>query len=169
MSWRLAPSLAALFAEINTEWPKRDRSSDGSVGDTAHQARKSEHNPNADPADDVPDGMVTAIDIDKDGLDVKRLLDALIGDPRVWYVIWNRKIYSRNHSWVGRVYTGSNPHTGHVHVSLVQTRKACQDTGPWGVFTPKAVPGETRLARLERIARQRLVKIRRLQRRLRRK
>jgi hypothetical protein len=48
---------------------------------------------------------------------VTQLLGATIGDPRVWYVIFNRKIYSRTHGWQPRVYLGTNPHDHHVHVS----------------------------------------------------
>lgn len=160
-SWTLAPSLGQLFKELNAKYPKRDKSSDGSIGDQAHAARKSEHNPNHDPTDAVPDGMVTAIDVDKDGIDVPLLLKTLIGEPRVWYVIYDRHIYSRTHGWAKRTYTGSNPHTGHVHISLVQTGAACKDTSPWF----KAV-AETPYQRVKRIAHERLLRIRRLKKRL---
>lgn len=37
----------------------------------------------------------------------------------VWYVIWNRRIISRTYESQGwRAYTGSSPHTDHVHVSF---------------------------------------------------
>jgi hypothetical protein len=44
----------------------------------------------------------------------------------VTYIIWNRRIASANSSppWSWRSYTGSNPHTDHVHVSF-------QTTGPY--------------------------------------
>lgn len=35
---------------------------------------------------------------------------------RVKYIIFNRRYWDRNQGWVP--YTGSNPHTGHVHVSF---------------------------------------------------
>lgn len=166
MSWKLAPSLAALFAEINATWPARDRSIDGTVGDTSHAARKSEHNPNRDPNDDVPDGLVTAVDIDRDGIDVKRVINALISDHRTWYVIYDRKIYSRTYGFKARNYTGSNPHTSHLHVSLMQRKSACADTGSWGIY--KAKPGVKKrpsYARLWTIAHNRLKQIRALKRR----
>lgn len=165
MSWTLAPSLAQLFKELNAKYPSRDKSSDGSIGDQAHAARKSEHNPNADPKDSVPDGMVTAIDIDKDGIDVPSLLAVLLKDSRTWYVIHNRFIYSRTHGFTKQPYTGENPHTGHIHISLVQTGVACKDTSPW--FKP--VVEETPYQRVKRIAAQRLKKIRNLQAKLRAK
>ena len=33
------------------------------------------------------------------------------------YVIHNRTIWSASHGWAPRAYTGSDPHTSHVHVS----------------------------------------------------
>lgn len=169
-NWTLAPSLKALFAETNKRWPDRSRTSDGSIGDAAHSARTSQHNPNKDPRDNVPDGMVTAIDVDKDGIDVADFLAAVIRDNRVWYVIWDRHIYSRTNDWRKIAYNGSNPHTGHIHVSLVQDRKACLDVGSWGLLdTDKPAVPETPYQRVSRIAAQRLRKIRRLRGRLRRK
>lgn len=135
----LAPSLVKLRSETNAKWPNRDKSTDGWLGDAAHAARKSEHNPNSH-------GAVTATDTDKDGIDVPLFLKTVIGDPRVWYVIHNRKIYSRTYNWVPRTYTGANPHLGHIHISLVQTRAAEEDTTPWfsskpgPTPTPKPVP-----------------------------
>jgi hypothetical protein len=169
MSWKLAPALDALFDEVNREWPNRSKSSDGTIGDASHSARKSEHNPNREPGDDVPDGYVTAADITKAGLDMPRLLKALIGDHRVWYVIHDGRIYSRTYDWVARTYTGSNPHTHHVHVSLRQTKSACDDRSSWLANTaPIPVPVETALQRARRIASQRLRRIRNLTKRLRR-
>lgn len=130
----LAPSLAALFAEVNKAYPKRDRSSDGWIGDPSHAARVSDHNPDWS----VPPprrGVVRAIDVDIDDNDSGRslaedLVKACVGDPRVWYVIFNGTIWSRTYGWVARRYIG-NPHTGHVHVSIIHTRKAETDTGKW--------------------------------------
>lgn len=107
----LAPALARLRAEVNARWPERDKSTDGWLGDAAHQARVSQHNPDEW-------NLVRGIDIDKDGIDVKRLLKAVIGAPGVWYVIHDGRIWSRTYGWKARKYTGPNPHKGHVHVSL---------------------------------------------------
>lgn len=167
MAWKLAPALDQLFKEVNARWPRRDKSTDGTIGDDSHSARKSEHNPNRDPSDNVPDGYVTAADIDVTGIDVARLKAALIGDKRVWYVIHDRKIYSRTNDFRALAYAGSNPHTSHVHVSLVQTKAACNDTSSWGLtIAPK--PVETPYQRMARIAHQRMDKIRNLQKRLKR-
>lgn len=162
MAWKLAPALAALISDVNQEWPDRDKTYDGTIGDAAHAARKSEHNPNRDPSDDVPDGYVTAADITSSGVDVARLIDVLIHDPRTWYVIHNREIRSRTYGFMHQDYKGSDPHLHHIHISLVQTAKACNDTGHWLAGKPKETPYQ----RLARIAAQRLRKIRRLRKRL---
>lgn len=164
MAWELAPALKALISDVNQEWPNRSKALDGTIGDAAHAARKSEHNPNREPGDDVPDGYVTAADITAEGINTGRLIDVLIRDPRVWYVIHKGRIYSRTYGFADRAYTGSNPHTGHIHVSLVQTRKACDDQSDW-----LAGREETPYERVRRIAAQRLRRIRNLNRRLRRR
>lgn len=124
--WYLAPSLIALGNEINAHWPRRDTASDGAIGDASHQARVSDHNPDWD-----DHGVVRAIDIDNGGIDVNAVLKALIGDQRVWYVIWNRKIYSRTYGWKAQDYDGTDPHTGHIHVSIQHTSAAENDTSKW--------------------------------------
>lgn len=132
MSYYLAPSLVALRDEVNARWPNRDKGSDGWIGDTSHSARASDHNPDWDFG-----GVVRAIDIDKDGIDVQAVLDATIGDPRVWYVIFNRRIYSRTYGWTSRAYTGANPHDKHIHVSIAHTRAAETDRSPWLTAAPQ--------------------------------
>lgn len=133
--WYLAPSLVDLRIEVNRLWPNRDRTSDGSIGDASHAARKSDHNPDWDAG-----GVVRAIDIDKDGIDVQALLDATIGDHRVFYVIWDRHIYSRTYGWKKRPYDGPNPHTKHVHISIQHTRAAETDTSLWFARKPAKPP-----------------------------
>lgn len=167
MAWKLAPALAALISDVNQAWPDRSKASDGTIGDASHSARKSEHNPNREPDDDVPDGYVTAADIDKDGIDPARLLRVLIADQRVWYVIWDRHIYSRTYGFKKRPYNGSNPHTGHLHVSLVQTRAACDDTSNWGLSPARPKPKPS-YAKLWSIAHKRQKLIQALRRKLRR-
>ena len=125
-SWHLAPSLAQLRREINTRWPSRDKTSDGTIGDAAHSARASDHNPNSR-------GSVNAIDIDEDGIDAWGLVALLITDPRVYYVIYEGRIWQRKHGFVPRPYTGINAHRKHVHVSIIQSVAAEQNTTPWGV------------------------------------
>lgn len=135
-NWFLAPSLVALRNEMNARYPKRDKASDGAVGDTSHAARKSSHNPLWS-APGKWSGVVRAIDVDNNGRPGERtkvvadMLAAAIGDPRVWYVIWNQQIWSRTYGWKPRPYGGANPHDKHVHVSLLEEQHAWADTSPW--------------------------------------
>lgn len=132
--WRPIPALTSLRQEIDREWPKRDRTSDGIIGDAAHSARVSDHNPDEN-------GDVHAIDIDKDGINVSKVLKRVIGDKRVWYVIHNRTIWSRTHGWQARRYNGSNPHLSHIHVSFRYDNALERDTGSWGIYV-KATPSK---------------------------
>lgn len=146
MSYYLAPCLDTLREEINTRWPQRDKASDGWIGDPAHSARVSDHNPDEK-------GCVHALDVDRDGIDVDLLLKQVIGDPRVWYVIYNQRIYSRTYGWASRVYTGSNPHTAHVHVSIRYERRYEDDTSPWlgPVRGPRTKGGQLPVVHLESV------------------
>lgn len=114
MAWRLANSLTTLRNQVNAAYPGRNKVSDGTIGDAAHSSRTSQHNPN-------PAGVVTAIDITHDpahGVNGQTLADALITDSRAWYVIFNRRIRYHGGGW--QAYSGSNPHTQHVHLSTKQ-------------------------------------------------
>lgn len=136
MTWHLAPSLVQLRAEVNTRWPNRPKGSDGTVGDTAHSARKSDHNPNAR-------GSVNAFDITYPGVDPKIIISAVSKHPSANYVIFNRKIYSRSSNWKAEPYSGVSPHTEHLHVSIMQSVKAENDTTPWlagATVKPKPKP-----------------------------
>lgn len=124
MSYYLAASLRKLRDEVNAVWPNRSKISDGWIGDTSHQARKSDHNP-----DYASGGVVRALDITARGIDVNRLLRHTTNDSRVAYVIYNRRIYTHSRGWYR--YTGSNPHTSHVHVSIAHSRTAERDVKTW--------------------------------------
>lgn len=137
----LAPSLVKLRRELKSNFPKRDTRTDGWLGDPAHQARISQHNPDAK-------GVVHALDLDSDGLtkaEKTRLLKSLIGDARVWYVIHQGVIWSRTHGWKARRYTGENPHTGHIHVSIRLTASAESSPKAWlkeAVVAAKKAPAK---------------------------
>lgn len=132
MSYYLAPCLVAFRDEINEKYPERDKSSDGWIGDPSHAARPSDHNP-----DYAEGGIVRAIDVDSNGPTgvvtpvVADILKAAIGDSRVYYVIWNRKIYSRTYGFEARAYAGSNPHDHHVHISCRDDDASEKDTSKW--------------------------------------
>lgn len=131
MSAYLAPSLVRLRNEINLAFPHRDKRSDGWLGDAAHASRVSDHNPDSR-------GIVHAIDVDVDDGDPNkdlrtRLIAQAIRHPSTHYVISNGKIYSREYGFRARVYTGTNGHYHHVHVSILRTRTAETSTRPWGI------------------------------------
>ena len=131
MGWKLAPALAKLIAETNEKWPNRSKASDGTIGDAAHQRRDSEHNPDEN-------GIVLAADITLGGTNRAAFLDAVIGDPRVHYVINEGKIYSRRNKWIAKKYNGANKHIGYAHVSL--RNRVSEDASP---ATVKAAANDT--------------------------
>lgn len=122
---RLVAAGVELRKQVDKRWPGRSRRGDGWIGDAAHQARKSDHNPDGR-------GWVHAIDIDAD-LDkndpkaAQKLADQLVeyarsglpGSDRIKYVVHNDRIASGTYrdtwwKWRGRGYG----HQHHIHVSF---------------------------------------------------
>lgn len=138
MTWRLAKSLETLRAQINTMFPSRAKASDGTIGDAAHASRDSDHNPWVK---DGAMGVVTALDITcdaGDGADTEALAETLRlqRDPRIKYVIYDKRIFSAcpahgKPAWTWRRYTGRNPHTKHFHVSVQPVKSLYDSTVPW--------------------------------------
>lgn len=137
-SWRVAASLEILRAEINNLAPTRSTKSDGAIGDKAHRASASDHNPN-------DESVVCARDFTHDPgarADMHRISRRIVAvlPPALKYVIWNKQIWSRARASEGwRPYSGSNPHTKHMHVSVGRgpdgdSTGPYDDTSPWGVL-----------------------------------
>lgn len=130
------------------------------VGDKAHQAEVSGHNP-----DDTPG--VRAEDQDSDNVAEWRALDFMIGPAfsaedaqklyndltsdsanrqRLLYVIYNEKIRSASTGWTGRRYTGKQNHKDHLHAS--GEADADGNESPWNLSdwgdgsTPPPLPDE---------------------------
>jgi hypothetical protein len=61
-------------------------------------------------------------------------------EPRGKYVISNGQIASADKGWTWRTYTGSNPHSHHVHVSVAHPQSLFDDPSPWG-WASGAGPG----------------------------
>lgn len=131
MTWRLAESLKRLREQINTAYPNRDRSSDGSIGDAKHSARKSDHNPNSA-------GVVCAIDIDED-LTPTNTVAGIVAqlqisrDPRIKYIIYEGKITVKGDITRWKPYTGVNPHRHHAHISVVGDPKLYDSRKDWQI------------------------------------
>jgi peptidoglycan hydrolase-like protein with peptidoglycan-binding domain len=83
----------------------------GWIGDAAHQAGCSDHNPDST-------GVVHAIDPMVTGSQAQTIVNQALAHPAdLQYVIHNRTIWSATTGWKARKYTGSDPHTNHVHLS----------------------------------------------------
>lgn len=134
---RLVAGGVTLRDQVNKKWPSRSKRSDGWIGDSAHQARNSDHNPDKN-------GWVHAIDIDHNFLgsnrgapEAERFANQLIqlaregkDSGRLKYVVYNNRIASgthRNQYWTWRA--GNWGHTQHIHVSF--TDKAQRDGSPF--------------------------------------
>jgi len=128
VGYYLAPALVSLRNEVNKAHPRRDKTSDGWIGDPAHAARKSDHNPDYDPGDD---GVVRALDIDHDGIDKHELRRRVIADPRTEYFIQDGLIYTRQNGMRPARYTGTNKHDKHSHTSL-RHGDTYERAGGWG-------------------------------------
>ena len=136
MSFTVAPCLLTLRDEINDLAPHRDKASDGTIGDAAHQQRKSDHNPDAD-------GVVRALDVTHDpagGADMAVLAKHLRSrqDPRTKYVIFNRRIFSPRSNWAWRPFDGQS-HAHHLHLSVVADGRA-DDPSRWGLRDADPAP-----------------------------
>jgi hypothetical protein len=121
-----------LFEAFNAIAPNRAKGQDGTIGDTAHQAETSGHNPDdtagvkaeRQDADSVPE--VRAADVDADlrqpGVTMEQAVQAVLHGPaaerdRLIYIIYNRRIWRKSNGWRQETYTGSDPHDRHAHFS----------------------------------------------------
>jgi hypothetical protein len=121
MSWRLSKAAAQLREQIDDCYPERSRKSDGTLGDSRHLGRKSDHNPDKN-------GWVRALDITSDlGVSSDETADLVeqirkyakkTKKKRISYIIYNGRIASPILNWKWRKYRGSNPHKAHFHCSL---------------------------------------------------
>ncbi|GAA1854675.1 hypothetical protein [Asanoa iriomotensis] len=126
MAWFLNPALTRFRDEVNRRWPRRDKTSDGTIGDTAHQATNSDHNPDSD-------GSVDAWDMDVDGVDVAACKRAFQAHVAAYYWIHNDRICFRDEGWQPRSYAYAGPnrnrHDKHVHWNSRQSHE--RSTKPW--------------------------------------
>jgi len=130
---KLIPCLVLLRATFDDLFPGRDHTSDGWIGDSRHQAEKSDHNPDSR-------GLVHAIDVDADlgpGITMHDVVTTLVArchagaEKRLTYVIYDRQIASASHGWTWRAYDGKSPHTEHAHFSASNAPALEQNTTSW--------------------------------------
>lgn len=144
MACRCGPVCVSLRDSLNRAFPGRSIASDGCCASSAHSAVNptSDHEPDAS-------GYAAAYDITNDpasGCDCDRLVSRLMRDPRVRYLIWRRRIWSRERAAEGwRPYTGTNPHDKHCHVSCY--RSQVLDARPWQVLDMHEPTAPTRARR----------------------
>ena len=125
MIWRLAPAANTLRNQVNTRYPKRDRRSDGTIGDQAHRRRVSDHNPDKQ-------GFVMALDLDEDNWPAHVFADQLIAymrtsdDTRIKNVVYENRVASGTYKdvkgqppryWQWRAAKGMG-HEHHIHISF---------------------------------------------------
>lgn len=153
MAWVVTKSLARLKSDFNTTFPNKSHASDGTIGDAAHQAEVSGHNPDDTPgskseytdADNIPE--VRAIDVDNilraDPVNMQTVIDRMLKSPndlnRLMYIIYNRQIWRKRNGWRKEVYTGASAHTEHAHFSGDPAFD--EDSAPWISVTSFAQGG----------------------------
>ena len=113
----------AVLRQATAIKPLRMKASDGLLPSKAHihQNPDSDHNTGY------------AVDLTHDklgGIDCDEIFQKLKEDKRVKYLIFKGKIWSAERADEGdRVYTGSNKHNKHLHISI---KEGCgDDTSPW--------------------------------------
>jgi len=121
-----APALVVLRAQLDATWPDRKRASDGIMGDSAHQGRKSDHNQGN--AIDVTAGNGNSLDVGALWEAFRRQM-SVTPTGRISYLIFSRRIASPIDRWAWRPYTGPNPHLTHGHLSIKDGQRA--ETRPW--------------------------------------
>src|SRR5512145_1286686 len=117
MAWYLNPALTGFRNAVNVAYPDRDRKSDGTIADE-HHGSDSDHQPDAPPEEEVD---AWDMDVELNGVgrpyaaDVEHLKTVFQNHPSSRYWIHNRQIARRVDEWERKNYTGTNPHTEHVH------------------------------------------------------
>lgn len=123
------------------------------IGDAAHKLEPSDHNEDDTPgslpeqtdSDNVPEHR--AIDLMLGSVFTFNEADALVAKmvndvptrKRLHYIIWNGYIWESDNGWARQKYYGSDPHTGHVHVSGLASND--EDASPWPIVYAAAGSG----------------------------
>jgi hypothetical protein len=166
VKWKLSPCLVTMVDEADQIAPRRSKASDGSIASAAHHKQ----NPDSDHEIDVEsDGTawVDALDLTHDpagGFDSHGYALKIVArkDERAAYVISQRTIWRSYDkpglpAWTPQKYTGPDPHTNHMHVSVTDAGRQNTDPG-WpdeeDPFMPALTDDEQRrlLGNIDRLA-----------------
>lgn len=131
--WSVSPILVPLIGEVRDEHPGIVI---GTKGDAVHQTEVSDHNPDqwgfVCAADFMIGSAFTAADCEYLFDQVTEMIRG--GDKRPAYMIYNRRIVSSTVSpGIVRGYVGTDPHTGHGHVSVPHASRP-HPTTRWGIY-----------------------------------
>jgi len=132
-TWEVSPILVPLITEVKTHNPGMTVFT---IGDTAHQQEESDHNPDEWEFVCAGDFMIgDAFTVTEAEFLFSRIVIMIrAGDKRCAYAIWDKHIVSSTVSpGVVRAYTGDDPHTNHVHVSVPHGSQP-HPTTSWKVY-----------------------------------
>lgn len=151
-TWNLMPCLGDLVDEADATYPQRATVSDGTIGDAAHQAKVSDHNPAwlagygwVVTAVDLTTPMaspgrptLSAWDLGNRLVDQERERLRLAHTPRVKYVIamhpdGQDRIWNFARGDTAWRLNGSARHDKHVHTSGLLDVYAMDAPGAWGI------------------------------------
>lgn len=144
MGWpndpRPAHAIIHLRDRVKTLRPDLPASGFGMIGDANHQHEGDDSDHNPWKKDSKGRGVVRAIDLPLAVGDGNRHLAERLrklakgGHPafgKYGYIISDRRIASHRTGWRWIKYTGTDPHTGHVHVSVGRAEHAYDSELPW--------------------------------------
>lgn len=125
--WTAPGSIRSFGDQLDRDYPTRPKTSDGTVASKIHDSVNptSDHRPHPITGPGIVrglDGSVTTAMGDQitESLRLSR-------DPRIKYVIWNRRSF-RPPTWQWVPYPGA-PHDHHLHLSTVTSKDS--DVSPW--------------------------------------
>jgi hypothetical protein len=143
------PILVACLVRLRWEFdriaPDRPHTSDGWIGNKAHELEVSDHNPDETGKVPIHDAdhinEVHAIDVtnvmNESDLTMEKCVQFLLArcrsgkEKRLRYIIYNRRIWSASSGWIQKKYTGASPHTEHAHFSCSYESAKEADTSSW--------------------------------------
>ena len=120
---KATPAAIAVLRQATAIKPLRKKVSDGLLPSAAHQLQNPDSDHNTGFAVDLTHDPIN-------GINCAEIFEKLKEDKRVKYLIFQGKIWSKEKAKQGnRIYTGSNKHTKHLHISINDGMG--NDTSPW--------------------------------------